>query len=64
MIKIMSSLCETRTGAGGEASALSLSCSVILFANAAAVSTTIVTKLQTYQLNIKVMFNHVNHLYK
>ena len=51
---------ETRTRAVGEASALPFSCSVIFFANAAALSTTIVTKPQMYQPNIKVMFNRVN----
>ena len=51
---------ETRNRAGGEASALPFSCSVIFFANAAALSTTIVTKPQMYQPNIKVMFNRVN----
>ena len=38
----------------------SLSCSVMFLANAAAVSTTSVTKPHTYQPNIKVMFNQVN----
>ena len=51
---------ETRTRAGGEASSLPFSRSVIFFANAAALSTTIVTKPQMYQPNIKVMFNRVN----
>ena len=53
--------CETRTREGGEVSAFTplLSCKFV-FANAAAVSTTIVTKPQTYQPNIKVMFNQVN----
>ena len=54
-------ICETRTREGGEVSAFTplLSCKFV-FANAAAVSTTIVTKPQTYQPNIKVMFNQVN----
>ena len=54
-------ICETRTREGGEVSAFTplLSCKFV-FANAAAVSTTIVTKSQTYQPNIKVMFNQVN----
>ena len=39
---------------------LPLSCSVMYFANAAVLSTTNVTKPQTYQPNIKVMFNWVN----
>ena len=54
-------ICETRTREGGEVSAFTplLSCKFV-FANAAAVATTIVTKPQTYQPNIKVMFNQVN----
>ena len=54
-------ICETRTREGGEVSAFTplLSCKFV-FANAVAVSTTIVTKPQTYQPNIKVMFNQVN----
>lgn len=39
---------------------LPLSCSVMYFANAAAVSTINVTKPHMYQPNIKVMFNRVN----
>ena len=38
----------------------SLSCSVMFFANAAAVSTINVTKPHMYQQKIKVMFNRVN----
>ena len=53
-------LCETGTRAGGEASAFPLSCSVMFFAYAAAVSTINVTKPHMYQSNIKVMFNRVN----
>ena len=53
-------LCETGTRAGGEASAFTPLLFCYVFAYAAAVSTTSVTKPHMYQPNIKIMFNRVN----
>ena len=56
----MPCFCETETRAGGEAFAFTSLLFCYVFYHAAAASTTNVTKPQTYQPDIKVVFNWVN----